>query len=320
MELEYVNCDICECNNYSLLFKARDYRFGRKEEYSVVKCNNCGLVYINPRPTAESMWKLYESCYTPDDKPLILPQIETRRIKKILKKIWHRINGQYHDGIIAKAGGRILDVGCSVGSLLLPLKQKGNEVYGIELNSKSVKACNKIGLNVFCGILEKANFPDEFFDTVIMSQTIEHFPSPRNSLKEIRRILKPGGKLYIFCPNVGSYLSKFFGRYWHGWHIPFHFYGFTEDTIKNLVRKVGFKVENISATTPDNFFIVSLKSYLWNRCDNEARPIERGKFFDSLFFRACISPFFRLLDFVSVGRGDCLRVEVSKTAILDNEI
>ena len=312
MELEYVYCDICGGNKYSILFKARDYRFGRKEEYSVVKCNNCGLIYINRRPTAESISKLYEACYTPEDKSIILPTIKTRKIKSYLEKIWHRVNGQYYDEIIAKAEGRILDIGCGNGHLLLPLKHKGCEVYGVEINPKSVSVCNKIGLKVFCGTLEEAKFSGEFFDMVILSQVIEHLYSPKNSLKEIRRILKPGGRLYIFCPNSESYLAKFFGKYWHGWHIPFHFYAFAEDTIRNLTHEVGFRVEKMSAVTPDNFFTVSLKSYLWSRFNNSTRPIERGKFFGSLFFRICISPFFRLLDFILRKEGDCLKVEAQK--------
>ncbi len=320
IELESISCDLCCSNNSTLLLQTRDYRYGHPEKFNIVKCDRCGLIYINPRPSSKSISKLYEADYTPEDKSLILPQIETQKIKRILRKIWHRINGQYYDEVIAKAEGRILDIGCGNGHLLLSLKQKCCEVYGVETNPKSVKVCNELGLSVFCGTLEEANFTDEFFDMIIMSQVIEHLSSPRNSLKEIRRILKPGGRLYIFCPNAGSYLTKFFGKYWHGWHIPFHFYAFTEDTIRNLAHKVGFRVEKMSAITPDHFFTVSLKSYLWGDKEKDTRPIERGKFLDSLFFRVCISLFFRLFDFVLRREGDCLKVEVSKMVMLDDEI
>lgn len=312
IELEKVKCNLCSSDSYILLFEARDYRFGIEGEYRIVKCNNCGLVYINPRPTSKSILKLYEEYYTSENDSAIFPKRETTKWKKILKKIWHRINGQYIDEMISQAEGRVLDIGCGNGYFLLPLTQKGCEVYGIETNPKSVKICKEMGLNVFCTTLEEAKFPDEFFDTVIMSQVIEHLPSPKNSLKEIRRILKRGGKLYIFCPNAESYLSKFFGKYWHGWHIPFHFYAFTEETIQKFAEQTGLVVKKTKAVTPDNFFTVSLKSYLYGENDNGRRPVERGRLFDSLLFRATISPILRILDLVLTGKGDCLKVVLTK--------
>jgi SAM-dependent methyltransferase len=319
MELENVNCDICGSSKYTCLFEARDYRFGYKEDYSFVKCNDCGLIYINPRPNAESITELYESCYTPGDRAIRIPSEETVRRKKGLKRFWHKINGDYRDEIIEKAEGKVLDIGCGNGHLLVLLKDKGCDVYGVETNHKSASACNQRGFKVFCGILEDANFPDEFFDAVILSQVIEHLPSPKRTLHEIHRILKQDGKVLIYCPNADSYLSKIFGRYWHGWHIPFHFYGFTRDTIQKLSHRSGFKLEAVETVTPDNFFTVSLKSYLWGDKEGDTRPKEQGRVFDSLFFRACISLLFRPLDFVVRDKGDCLKVQVRKRATWNDE-
>lgn len=310
IELESVKCDLCSSNNNTLLLQARDYRYGHPEMFNIVKCNNCGLIYINPRPTIEAISKFYEEDYTPEDNLKVLPSLETSRWKISLKKVWHRINGQYIDEIITRAKGKVLDVGCGDGYLLLPLKQKGCEVFGVEINRKSVKICRRMGLEVFCGTLEDAKFLDDFFDTVIMSQVLEHLPSPKVSLREIFRILKLGGKVFIYCPNVESYLSDFFGKYWHGWHIPFHFHGFTEETIRKFGEKIGFKIKNINAITPDNFFIVSLKSYFWGNRNSGKRPIDKGKILDSLIFRMCISFILRLLDMFL--EGDCLKVELVK--------
>lgn len=311
IKTEYIKCDICGGDKCKILFKSRDYRFGRKETFNVVQCNECKLIYINPRPTAKAMLNLYKAYYTPIDKNYILPNLETQKVRIILKTIWHRYLGKYHDDLIKRIQGRILDIGCGNGNLLLPLKQRGRGVYGTEINPINAKYCNKIGLNVFCGMLEEANFDGEFFDTVILSQVIEHLPSPKKTLKEIYRILKPKGELYIFCPNYGSYLSRLFGKYWHGWHTPFHLYSFTIRTIKSLANDVNFKIKRIHTITPTHFFNVSLKSYLWGRCIG-AKPIEKGRFLDSIFFKACITLFLRLLDFCFKGKGDCLEVELLK--------
>ena len=311
MELEFINCDLCKLDNNTTLLCTRDYRYGHFEMFNIVKCNNCRLIYMNPRPTSESILTLYDKYYTPKDDLQLLPKLENKRLMMNLKKLWHKLNGQYIDEIISKAKGKVLDVGCGNGYLLLPLKDKGCEVYGVEINYKSVNVCNELGLKVFCGTLEDANFPDEFFDIVILSQVLEHLSSPKVSLRKTFRILKPSGKVFIYCPNANSYLSRLFSKYWHGWHLPFHFYVFTKDTIEKLAVETGFKINRISTITPDNFFIVSLKDYFFGEKNSNIRPIDRGKFFDSLFFRTVISPVFRLMDLLTQN-GDCLKVELEK--------
>lgn len=311
IKLESVKCELCSSNNGILLFKAQDYRYGHPEMFNIVKCNNCGLIYMNPRPTVESILELYEGDYTPNDKPEIMPKIERVKWKRTLKKIWHKINGQYVDEIIKKAKGRVLDIGCGNGYLLLLLRQKDCEVFGVEVNPNSVKICESFGLEVFCGTIEESKFPNDFFDIIILSQVLEHLFSLKVSLREAFKILKPGGKVLIYCPNANSYIRKLFGKYWHGWHLPFHFYAFTKDTIEKFATETGFKINRISTITPDNFFIVSLKDYFFGKKNSNTRPVEQGKFFDSLFFRALISPVLRLLDLLTQN-GDCLKVELEK--------
>jgi SAM-dependent methyltransferase len=307
--MEYVKCDLCGSNNYALLLQTRDYRFGLDEIFNVVKCNSCGLLYLNPRPTAESIINLYKEVYAKNDVT-ISPLMEFNRWKVIVKRIWHRISGQYFQDIINEAKGRVLDIGCGYGHYLLALKQKGIEVYGLEVNPICVEVCNQAGLNVFCGTLEKANFSSEFFDVIILSQVIEHTSSPKETLTEIYRILKPGGKVLIYCPSADSFFLRIFGKYWQGWYAPFHFYTFNPFTLKKLSEAVGFKIEEIRTITPDNFFIVSLKSCLWG--ERKIRPIYEGKFFNSRFFRIAISPILRLLDAILSQNGDCLKARLVK--------
>ncbi len=308
IELENVSCDLCGADNSAPLIQARDYRYGHPEMFNIVKCQHCGLIYLNPRPIAESVLERYKEDYIPNEK---IDNLKRSRefFKKILGPLWYRIGGSY--GVSdTKVKGRFLDIGCAKGDVLEAARDMGADVYGIELNPEFVKICKDKNLNVRCGTVEDSACPDNYFDIIWMSQIIEHLPSPRNSLKEIGRILKPGGRLCIFCPNRGSYLSKLFGKYWHGWHIPFHYYAYTKETITKLATECGFKVERLSATTPYHFFSVSLKSMLFGDRNNE--PMQRAKFINSLLFGAPVSLIFRVLDLVLRDKGDCLKVVLTK--------
>lgn len=309
IELESVKCALCSSNNNTLLLQIRDYRYSHSGMFNIVRCNNCGLIYINPRPTAGSILKLYEADYTPEGIVNVSLIRKTANWKIIVKGILYKLYG-YIGNLPRK--GKILDLGCGEGAILEILSKRGCEAWGIEPNPKAARICKKKGLNVICSSLEEADFRDEFFDAVIMSQVVEHLPSPKRTLKEVNRVVKRKAKVYIYCPNVESYLSKLFGKYWHGWHIPFHFYGFTKKAISELANDAGFKVTKIDTITPPHFFTTSLKSFLFSDSDNILAPIKRAKALDNPFVKVSLLPVFRILDFVLKDKGDCLRIELVK--------
>jgi len=308
VELETVPCDLCGSCDHALLFVGADYRFGRKDQYAVVQCNSCGLIFLNPRPTPRALVRLYEEDYPFEAGA----PPEGWRSWKMLRTFWHYLSGDSGDRLIARLKGRVLDIGCGYGKLMLPLKDRGCDVYGTEVNPNCVEFCRAAGLNVFAGTLEDARLPSGFADCVILSQVLEHVPSPKRTLQEIHRILRPKGTAYVFCPNGDGYLRDVFGRFWHGWHIPFHLYVFTAETITTLADEVDFRVASVHTVTPADFLTTSLKSRVYGERDG-MRPFERGKFFDSLVFRAIASAPLRLLDLLFKRKGDCLEVELIKS-------
>ena len=308
VELETVPCDLCGEADAQTLFLGRDYRFGRTQQYPVVQCNSCGLVRLNPRPTQQALVRLYDEDYPVEDG---LADAEGTRLGGLLRAIWHRVSGYSGERLIARAYGRVVDVGCGYGKLLFPLERKGCEVYGVEVNHRCVEACRAAGLSVTPGTLEEAALPTGLADCVILSQVLEHLASPRRTLREIYHILKPGGRVFVFCPNGDGYLRDVFGKYWHGWHVPFHLFVFTAGTITRLADETGFRVDRTRTVTPDDFLSTSLQSRFFGEPAG-VRASERDKVFKTLLFRALTAPALRLLDVVLKAKGDCLEVELVK--------
>jgi SAM-dependent methyltransferase len=306
MRLEHISCSLCDCSEYTVRHKAKDYRFGHTQDYHVVECRDCGLLYTNPRPIDSEMVGLYEQYYSPFEDRVAHYQPSASGIKAAARRLWHQWTGQCCERIPVRGGERFLDVGCGYGHTLSFFAARGLKVYGVELNPKAADACRQRGLSVYCGSLEDAALPPASFDTILLHQVIEHLPAPLEILGEVYRLLAPGGTVHIFCPNAGSYLIPLFGKYWHGWHLPFHFSHFTRETLRYLVEKTSFSLPSLQTITPVNCLIVSLKAYLYSQESKNIPTLTRGKFFDSVAARAFIAVPLRILDQVFPDRGDCL--------------
>ena len=107
----------------------------------------------------------------------------------------------------------ILDIGCHDGTFLSLVKNRDNNFYGLDANDWAVSESKKKGFDIqqfFFDDKTKLPFENEFFDVVIAGEIIEHIYDTDFFLAEIRRLLKPGGKLLISTPNIASLGRRFF--------------------------------------------------------------------------------------------------------------
>jgi len=101
------------------------------------------------------------------------------------------------------------------------------------------------GLNIFNGVLEKARFPDNYFDAITAGDILEHIADPKAFLREIYRILKEDGIAYIAVPNLGGFYYSVMGLLAKANHknyfaLPHHLFNFTKKTLGRLLRACGF--------------------------------------------------------------------------------
>ena len=158
--------------------------------------------------------------------------------------------------------GRILDVGCATGFLLDQARKGGWEVYGVELSAWAVDyAKNKLQLpNITQGSLKEANYPANFFDVVVLKDVIEHLTDPKETLEQIRHILKPAGIMCCNTPDIDSLASKILGAKWWGIKQSHLFY-FNKNNLSALFKATGFvplKIRSHARTFTLNYWITNL--------------------------------------------------------------
>ncbi len=236
--MQYVTCNFCDADDTSHVLTGRDLWHGIPGEFSLVQCNHCGLMYINPQPTPGEL-----ETYYPED-------YEAHVGTKTGQFGWlHRLDYGY--GIEKRRRaieryippGRMLDIGCATGAFLNGMRQCGWEVVGIEPNRRAaIYAQEGLGLLVQNTTLEAAQLIPATFDLVTMWNVLEHLSDPRLGLERIAQTLRPGGLLVFAIPNTESYDLAIFKKYWAGYDLPRHLFVFPPATLEKMVKAIGFEV------------------------------------------------------------------------------
>ncbi|MDR4503500.1 MAG: class I SAM-dependent methyltransferase [Candidatus Scalindua sp.] len=228
-KMKYIDCNLCNSNETTLLFV--------KDGFNHVKCNSCGLIYVNPRleDSQETLDSFYTSGADADSF-----------IKDLLKRAYSPKRQKIFSAEIKKMEryrrlNRILDIGCSFGGFLYAARNCGWEIKGIE----TVQEVGNYGkelydLDIFLGKLEDSNLPPSSFDVIRLNNIIEHIPDPSEFLSRTYLLLRKGGLLTVSTTNFDSFSVSLCGKEWIYFDGQHHIVLFTPATLKRLLEKSGF--------------------------------------------------------------------------------
>lgn len=115
--------------------------------------------------------------------------------------------------------GMVLVDGCGVGTYLSRLIPISGMAVGLDIELPRVQESFEFTSNVFCAAGENVPLTSESFDLVFSHEVLEHVQDDREAIREMVRVLQPGGRIVLFCPNRG-YPFETHGHYWKG---KYHF-------------------------------------------------------------------------------------------------
>ena len=96
---------------------------------------------------------------------------------------------------------RILDIGCGVGAFVRRLREFSPRVWGVDVDAEGVAQGGQEVPNLALAVGENLPFADRSFDVVLLHEVLEHVTDDRTTLREAGRVLAPGGRVVVFCPN-----------------------------------------------------------------------------------------------------------------------
>jgi 2-polyprenyl-3-methyl-5-hydroxy-6-metoxy-1,4-benzoquinol methylase len=240
-----VRCPLCDADRYRVRYDStlteaidpqRHYtstsrefgRFGR-----IVECRSCGIVYMNPRPHHLAVQDAYG-----DVEDVRYVEEEEGRVATFSDSLSHVRR--------FAPSGRLLDVGCHVGTFIELAEDAGFEVAGVEPSRWAARRAEaRVNGPVHVGVVEDAPLPEGAYDVVTMWDVIEHLPDPASTLRAVHSALRPGGVFAVTTMDVEALFPRVAGRFWP-WYMQMHLVYFSRRTLGELLRSCGFEVVEVS--------------------------------------------------------------------------
>lgn len=262
-------CPVCKSGHYNNFLICKDYAVSQ-ESFAIVECRKCNFKFTNPRPTADSLDKYYSSenyiSHTNKGNNLINSVYKIARYFTINKKV--KFISNFH------SSGNILDLGCGTGMFIKKAKEKGWNVLGVEPNALAREKVNE-KMKPFVYNTIKDIKLKKHFHVITLWHVLEHIPDIEATLKKLKKLLHPEGKIIIAVPNCNSWDAHYYKAYWAAYDVPRHLYHFSPSSIKNLLTLHKFKLEHTYPMKLDAYY-VSMLSEKYKHGGNIIEAIRKG--------------------------------------------
>lgn len=238
-----MNCNLCQSLEVE--------KYVAFEDYTLMKCSSCGLLFTDQ--ASIKVTDMYSKDYFDgvhgnffaDCKKGYESRIKKSEKLQNFQRVLHKIKEM-------KPSGKFMDIGCATGVFLDMAQKEGYDVVGVDVSEFACTyASENFGIKTLHGKLEDLHIEDKSFDIITMWDVIEHVPDPHTFLKEVHRVLKDDGIIFVLTVNdsslmgwlaEGIYLGSLktipaFTRMIHPIH---HNYHFKEKHLQQYLAQNGF--------------------------------------------------------------------------------
>ena len=220
------------------------------KEYKLYHCDKCDLEFWTPLEFVKEIYENEEEVFYEGSHQGVIELTDDHLM--FLRSYEGKVNGL-----------KLLDIGCGNGSFIYKAKELGFDVYGIDVDSKSIQAASeKLGLkNVYNMSLDEfveyAKKEGLKFDVITFFQVLEHQTDPSGFIQKVKELLNPGGKVVGSVPNRDRLFAEF-SRSGRNYDFPpHHFLWFNKKALENIFLINSFKVR-VSKLKPSFKRIIKL--------------------------------------------------------------
>jgi SAM-dependent methyltransferase len=207
-----------------------------RQHFRIVECRQCGLVYSNPVLPPDAIRQLYRHS----------PFLQEAQLDGMVRDYLEQVRA-----VLPSLGrhDRLLEIGCSGGYFLQAARDLGfREVWGVEPGESAVRqAPASIRPRIVNDFFHAGLFPPASFDLICGFQVLDHLLDPAEVLRDVWRLLRPGGLALFLNHNIRSWLPRLLGERSPMYDVE-HIYLFDSNTVARILRKHGFEVVSVANT------------------------------------------------------------------------
>lgn len=235
-------------SNDKSFIKVKDHSVSG-EIFELFRDAKLDLLKTLPQPNPEHLSRYYES----DD---YISHTDAQR--SLFEKAYHFVKGialKSKTDLIQKwqkGKGQLLDIGAGTGDFLVAAKADGWNVVGTEPNGKARNSAVEKGIPL---IADTADLEDHSVDVITMWHVLEHVYDPEIQIKELKRLLKPTGTIFVAVPNFNSYDARHYGEFWAAYDVPRHLWHFSGTAIATLFDNQGMELRQTLPMKFDAFYV-----------------------------------------------------------------
>jgi len=234
--------------DHQLFIKCKDHTVSG-ESFELHTDITYDMLVTFPKPNKNELVKYYNS----DD---YISHTDSKRT--LFEKTYHLVKSYSLNKKVRlisklnKGEGTLLDIGAGTGDFLAVAQKKGWNITGVEPNEDAKRLAK--GKGIFLK-LETKELEPKTFDVITMWHVLEHVPNLQEQIKEIKRLLKPGGYIIIAVPNFKSYDANYYKSFWAAYDVPRHLWHFSRTAIQKLFSKQEIKLEKTLPMKFDSFYV-----------------------------------------------------------------
>lgn len=255
--IHYTQCPCCHSPQIRFVLEAKDHTVSR-ESFPVWECTACSLRFTQDVPDAASIGPYYQSedyiSHSNTSKGLVnrLYQLVRKRTLRSKRKRVQRETGIRQ--------GTLLDVGSGTGAFLREMKEHGWDCTGLEPDAGARKVAKDLFGVELQGSTALFTLPEGHFQAITLWHVLEHVHDLHAYLDQLRKLLAPGGRIFIAVPNYTAGDARVYGAHWAAYDVPRHLYHFTPDAIRQLASQHGMELLRMKPMWYDSFYISLLSS------------------------------------------------------------
>lgn len=242
-------CPLCKSGRFLNHSEIIDHAVS-KETFIICRCQDCSLLFTNPRPKEEKIGPYYDfpEYYSHEKNNKNLTQLIYSKVRN------YAVSEKVKLITKLKGTGKLLDYGCGTGEFLSAANTQGWKVTGIEPTEKARTQANEL---LHGNVFENIDLLDKKkkFDVISLFHVLEHIHSLRKTVKTIITHLKSDGYIIIAVPNPTSFDAIKYGEKWAGWDVPRHLYHFNETAIQNFTEIFGLDLVTINPMPFDSYYV-----------------------------------------------------------------